>query len=186
MTETLLKPNRRFLAFLLGMISLVFVVALTGVVVQLAGARPSTGQRRILLVMEWLVVGGCLPAWIALVFQIRRPRLAYRAGELVLNVGMFRQLAVPIQYVECFFLGRAAAKLPGSGHLNPRVATVVVRLSESAADYADRDLPRGSGKWKDSYITIYGTWCEPLSVERVNRLNAQFRQSSSGQLPAEP
>jgi hypothetical protein len=32
------------------------------------------------------------------------------------------------------------------------------------------------GAWCDSYVTIRGTWCEPLNGELIRRLNRRLRE----------
>jgi len=87
--------------------------------------------------------------------------------------------------VECFFLGQAASMLPGRGHQQTRVAAVVVRLAESAEDWKQRDVKPALGSWCDGYITIRGTWCEPLSVDVINRLNHLLADATKRLGPSE-
>src|SRR6185503_11484600 len=105
-------------------------------------------------------------------WQMRQPRLAYDEGALLLYLRGSRPIRVPVEIVECFLLGQAPTMLPGKQHEHSEAASVVIRLSESAADWVHRDVKPALGKWCEGYITLRGTWCEPLNVATINRLNA--------------
>jgi len=119
-----------------------------------------------------LLLGG---AWLFLAAtSLRRPRLAYDAGVLHLYLGLGRPAKVPIEIVECFFLGSAASGLPGALGKARRASTVVVRLAESAREWADREVDERLGQWNDGYIVIRGAWCEPLTRSRLEQLNRKL------------
>jgi hypothetical protein len=168
MTERWLHPNRRVQ---LCELALVLLVAVAGVWFGWRNGH-DTGPQAIGLLM---IAGGAAVAFWILV-QMTRPRIGYRDGQLLVNLRMVGALTVPIQHVECFFLGQSSAPLPGGAKWNSRVSTVVVRLSESASQWSHRDVLPVLGKWTDGYITIYGTSCEPLDVQRVNQLNRRLRE----------
>jgi len=52
--------------------------------------------------------------------------------------------------------------------------TVVMRLAESAHQWQYVDVNPKLGSWCDGYVTLRGTWCEPLSLEVVIRLNRRL------------
>lgn len=110
------------------------------------------------------------------VWQARRPRLAYEAGLLLVYLRPHRPWRVPLDDVEGFLLGQGPSFLPGKRYAKAEVATLIVRLAERAEEWARIDIDPRLGTWCGHYITIRGTWCEPLSVELVNRLNARIAE----------
>ncbi|MEX2120108.1 MAG: hypothetical protein WD847_10985 [Pirellulales bacterium] len=110
-------------------------------------------------------------AW--LVRQLLRPRLAYEAGHLLVYLRP-QPLKVPIELVEGFLLGQGPSFLPGKRHRLTETSTLVIRLAERAGEWARIDVPPAMGSWCNHYVTIRGTWCEPLSVELAARLNARL------------
>jgi len=106
-----------------------------------------------------------------LIHTIRMPRVAYNNGYLLLYLKSFEPIRVPIEIVECFFLGQATSQLPTHRGEIVEARTLVIRLAESATEWHRREIKPALGHWCDGYVTIRGTWCEPLSVEQVNRLN---------------
>ncbi|MGE0759762.1 MAG: hypothetical protein AB7F89_08035 [Pirellulaceae bacterium] len=131
-------------------------------------------------VWRWLGIvliglAGLILGW--LVWAARRPRLAYRDGELAVFLTGLRPIRVPIELVECFFLGQGPSLLPmpargESG--GPQTTTLIVRLAEAATEWHHRDVRVRCGHWCEGYITIRGTCCEPLSGEVVGRLNRRL------------
>ena len=45
---------------------------------------------------------------------------------------------------------------------------------DAAHEWRRSETKPSLGHWCDGYITIRGTWCEPLSIELVNRLNTRL------------
>jgi hypothetical protein len=139
------------------------------------------------------LVGACLAnAWLAL-----RPRLEQRAGRLRVRLAAGTVTDLPVDVVECFFLGSdpvVAARpratpgpAPGDAPPTHRVGTLVMRIAERAVarhapPQADRPEPWSSGgavggvwgRWEDGAIVIDGRWCEPLTVELAKRLSARL------------
>ena len=60
----------------------------------------------------------------------------------------------------------------GSG--DTETINLIARLSQRETDWAHRDVKRALGHWCDGYITIRGTWCEPLNSDVVRRLNRRL------------
>jgi hypothetical protein len=86
---------------------------------------------------------------------------------------------VPLEYVEGFLMGQGASFLrPGEPGAS-QVSTVVIRLADRATDFAQRDVKPALGSWCNHYVTIRGTWCEPLSLAVVNRLNSQLADAQA-------
>jgi hypothetical protein len=104
------------------------------------------------------------------------PRLAYTPGHLLVFLSGLRPIGVPIELVECFFLGEAPSLIASRAGRQIKSVTLVVRLAERSKELRQRDVWPWLGQWRDGYITIRGTWCEPLSREIVNRLNSQLAE----------
>jgi len=123
-----------------------------------------------------------------IVLYSRQPRLAYAAGQLQVYLTGLRPIGVPVEIVECFFLGQGPSILPRLPVVLPRrdleAATLIVRLAESATDWKHRDVEPPLGLWCDGYITIRGAYCEPLSGELIAQLNRRLveahREQKSG------
>jgi hypothetical protein len=169
--ETWLRPNGRAVWFgtvlpaLLGLVGLALVVGLPG--------HPPPAWMRV--AGEILAVLG-FGTVLLLLGQLRQPRLAYFQNHLLVALRSGPPLRVPIEVVECFWLGQTPSLLPLKRHERTETSAVVIRLAESAAEWRQRDVKPQLGKWCEGYITIRGTWCEPLSIELVNRLNQRLAE----------
>jgi hypothetical protein len=122
---------------------------------------------------------GPMALWLAsTLYRMRQPRLAFKNGRLLVYLGGLQAIQVPIDIVECFFLGQGPSMLPrsleGKHGEAAETATIVVRLAESAREWHHRDVLASLGQWCEGYITIRGTWCEPLTREVVARLNQRL------------
>lgn len=168
MTEVWLKTNRRAL---LACLIAAGLLALTGVLL----ARGGSGDgMRGYAGLACATIGG-LAALVSVHFMLR-PLVASRHGRMLFYVRLGRPVVLPIEVVECFFLGEAGATLPGRREGSTRVTTVVVRLCETAGAWQRQPVNPLLGHWQDGYIIIRGTWCEPLDFDFVNRLNARLRE----------
>jgi hypothetical protein len=130
------------------------------------------------------IIAGVLAGLSAAAFTIcialaRQPRLAYSDGRLLVYLRRLGPLAVPIDLVEAFLLGQGPSWLAGKKHGRTETTTLVIRLADRAVDWSHRDVDPVLGSWCDGYITIRGTWCEPLTLELVNRLNLRLHQVTS-------
>jgi hypothetical protein len=137
------------------------------------------------------VLGGALVAagavlMLGLAWMCFRPRLALRNEHLLVYLRLGPPLRVPIQIVEGFLLGRAAAFLPSQSRSRAETSALVVRLAESAPQWSHVEVHPALGRWCDGYITIRGTWCEPLSVDFVNHLNARLAEAHGRSRVAAP
>jgi hypothetical protein len=169
--EIWLRTNARAVWF--GMI-LPVAIAILGLVLVtgIGGNTPPLWLRAIggvLLAIALLAVA-------ALASQLRQPRLAYQSGELLIWLRGGAPFRVPIEVVECFWLGQGASMLPGKRHENTEAATIVIRISDKAAEWRHREVKPQLGMWCEGYVTIRGTWCEPLSIDLVNRLNLRLAE----------
>src|SRR5262245_6201328 len=127
------------------------------------------------------ILGACLivvaaMSLVALAWQLRQPRLALVGRHLAVYLRRGEPIRVPLEVIECFLLGQAASQLPARGK-GLKTATVLIRLCPQAAEWVRGDVDARLGQWRDSHFIIRGTWCEPLSVEVVQRLNARLGQA---------
>ncbi len=166
MVRTWLQPNRR--AVLFGML-LPTAPAVIGLLWAL-GIFPQ-GSWPIFQVLGVMLLVLTVPILILLGFQFWLPRIGYRAGYVVFNVHSGRLIRVPVDVVEGFLLGQGPAMLPSERLRQTETTTVVVRLSEKAEEWSRVEVNSRLASWCDSYISIRGTWCEPLDVGVVKRLN---------------
>jgi hypothetical protein len=170
-SETWLRTNSRAMWF--GMaLPAAFLVVGGLLLFGLPGQEPPLPAR---------VLGGALAAFglllaAGMLAQLRRPRLAYRDGQLLVGLTSGPAIQVPIEVVECFWLGQAPSLLPGKRHKHTETASLVIRLAESAHEWHHQEVKPQLGAWCEGYITIRGTWCEPLSIDLVNRLNARLAE----------
>ena len=165
--ECWLRPNYRVM-----IIGMVFPACLLGVSIIL-----STGFLGDLRAVRWVgIFVGSLSMGVLgiLIYVIRLPRIAYANGHLLLYLRSLEPIIIPIHLVECFFLGQASSQLRGRREDDVEATTVVVRIAENAVEWHRRDTKPALGHWCDGYITIRGTWCEPLSIERVDQLNRKL------------
>lgn len=133
----------------------------------------------------WRVGPVALPAVVgaALLAAAARPRLR-RAGErLLVGLSPLRSHAVPLDVVECFFLGsRLEPPRVTDGTVGgERVRTLVMRIAERAHPYAARHTFAPWGRWEEGSVTFDGRWCEPLSVDLVRMLNRALAAAKRGE-----
>jgi len=169
MAEVWLRPNRR--ALMLGL--LLPALLLLGGGWLLAVALWSG------LWIGWSVLAAVvmlvgLGLGLQLVFWMRVPRLAYENQHLLVYLESAVPTRVPIEIVECFFLGQGSSELPKLEGKDPETANVIVRLAESAKDWRHRDVRPTLGHWCEGYITLNGAWCEPIDAEALKRLNQRL------------
>lgn len=164
-----LRTNRR--ALLLG---LIFPGAWLAAALFSMWLSVSSGQ-------PWYFSAVCLalalpPLWMVggLAYGLTCPRIAYEPGELLVFVEMHRATRVPIEIVECFFLGQGPSELPKLAGREPETSNVVIRLAEAAADWKHRTIKPAFGLWCEGYITIRGAWCEPINRDLMQRLNRRL------------
>jgi hypothetical protein len=167
--EIWLRPNRRVL--LAAAIAPLLLVVLGTVVAFDILVEAPLGAR--------LLAGVLASFGVVLLAVLARyagqPRLAYDGRHLLVYLRPSGPIAVSIEVVECFLLGSGVRELPGRPGREVQISQFIVRLAERATEWAQvDDVKPALGKWCGGYITIYGAWCEPLSIELVNRLNARL------------
>lgn len=104
----------------------------------------------------------------------RKPRIGLQSGSLHFYLRPGEPIRVPIDVVEGFLMGQGPALLPGKQRRDDQTVTVVVRLAERASEWSHREVEPRLGAWCDSYVTIRGTWCEPIDEQLVGRLNKKL------------
>ena len=166
MRETWIKPNRRVI--LLGLIPPVLLLLLGLVLVLLL---PRGGVWRIGYWVGWPLVVCASVAIGVLVNFLRLPRLGYENGELLVYLRRSAPDRVPIDMVECFFLGHGPSLMSSTEAKELATSTIVVRLAEAATEWHKIDVLPRLGHWCDGYIVIRGTWCEPINADVLQRLN---------------
>jgi len=129
------------------------------------------------------------PAWIALavslllimglIAQLFRPRVTYCQDHVLFYLKSGSPIAVPIEVVEAFFFGQGPANLPVQITGHSETVNLIARLSQQAPEWGQRDTKPALGRWCDSYVTIRGTWCEPLNGEVLQRLNRRLSEARS-------
>ncbi len=167
MREIWLRTNRRAIAMAYVVPLLLLALGLPLVVLTSLGH-----------VAFWFGMGVlALAALIALALTqlLRQPRLAYESGELLVYLGPGPAERVPIEHVECFFLGQAPSLLAApQAATDGKALAIIVRIAERAREYHDRPSRPQLGQWREGYITIRGTWCEPIHRELLEQLNRRL------------
>jgi hypothetical protein len=111
-----------------------------------------------------------------LFWQLGRPRLAFQNDALYVALGTAAPYRVPIEHVEVFFLGQGPTMLQGMPEDRFSTSNIVVRLAESAQAWKQRPVHPLLGHWCEGYIIIRGTWCEPITPQRMRELNQRLLQ----------
>jgi len=175
MTEVWLHPNRRVL-----LLAAVPVGLLAGVSLALLSLATTAGWR----IAAWLLLSIAVLLTFGLLQQLLRPRIAYREGKVLFYLKSGGPIAVPLPVVEAFFLSQGPAHLPGSRNRAAETMNLVARLSQRESQWAHRKVKPSLGSWCDGYVTIRGTWCEPLTTDVLRRLNRRLGEVSRAQQAA--
>ena len=164
--ETWLSSNRR--AFAVALVLPVVLAAGSAIVI----ARVDLFGWKILAALAALF---SVLVVISLGVLAIQPRLAYHRQHLLVYLGAARPFRLPIEVVEVFFLGQAPSMVHREGDpfddQGPTTSTIVVRLAEKASEWQHRDVRPMLGHWCEGYITLRGTWCQPINEELVKTLN---------------
>jgi hypothetical protein len=173
MYETWLRPNRRAIWF--GCAPPLVLSAIGAWLTVVANSNDRVWLRWI--GMALVMLGTSMI--IALLHQMRRPRIAFQDGQVLFYLRTGAPIAVPAHIVEAFFVGQGPATIPGNRQHRQQCANLVARLSQREADWAQRDVKPALGQWCGGYVTISGTWCEPLDSELIRRLNRRLKEVNS-------
>ncbi len=130
--------------------------------------------------VAWAMVGVGAVLAIGLMGQLGRPRIAFRNGNVLFHLRSGAPVAVPVEAVEAFFLGQGPANLPNVGGKPAETVNLVARISQKAPQWAKVEVKPALGNWCEGYVTIRGTWCEPLDREVIRRLNRRLREIREG------
>ena len=164
--ETWLSSNRR--AFAVALVLPVLLAAGSGLVIAIVDLLALKVLALLAALLSLLVI-------ISLGLLAIQPRLAYQQQYLLVYLGATRPFRLPIEVVEVFFLGQAPSMVHKQGDpfddQGPTTSTIVVRLAEKASEWQQRDVRPMLGHWCDGYITLRGTWCQPITEELVKTLN---------------
>lgn len=171
MAAVWVRSNRRALVW--GMI-LPAALALIGFALMAWWLAVSTRLPTLWLLVAAVLIGIGLLGLLALAREMVRPRLSYAGGRLRVHLGSGPPEEVPIEFVECFFLGQGSSMVRDHSGNEPEVATVIVRIAERAVDYRHRDVKAALGHWCEGYITLRGTWCEPIDNDQLLALNRRL------------
>ena len=121
-----------------------------------------------------------------------RPRLERRGDCLLVRLSPTQVHELPLEIVECFFLGSHSLEPEGvpprDDVVTHRVGTLVVRIAERALAYRERPTFGPWGTWQEGSIVCDGRWCEPLSAERARWLSGRLIEAkrSAAARRAEP
>jgi len=173
MNETWLRTNRRAIWF--GCVPPLIIALVGGWIVFRATGHGGGWSRW--LGAALVVVGSGIV--VMLLRQLRRPRIAYRNGQVLFYLQSGSPIAVPANIVEAFFVGQGPAMLPGGSQNKHQSMNLVARLSQREAEWARREVKPALGQWYDGYVTVRGTWCEPLVPELIRRLNRRLTKVKS-------
>jgi hypothetical protein len=182
MREVWLKQNNR--AILFGMVPPALAILVASL--WLGVLSPSASVWIWGIAWSILIAGMLMLAVLAI--QLRQPRIAYRDGKLFLNLRAGAPVGVPIEVVEAFLMSVGPAMLSGRNDDRRETRTLAIRLADRAEEWASVEVKPALGKWCGGYVTIRGTWCEPLNVALVNRLNqrlAEVQQLNRKRQPGE-
>jgi hypothetical protein len=169
MHETWLRPNRR--AILFGCVPLLFLAAIGGILAFALGDSASQFWHWLGLVL----IVTSLAMIVTMLSQLRHPRIAFRDGTVLFYVRVGQPIAVPVDIVESFFFGQGPAHLPAVTK-QPNTVNLIARLSQRHTEWASQKVRPALGSWCDVYVTIRGTWCEPLNSDLIRRINRRLKE----------
>ena len=157
---------------------LIVVLLLGGGIAAISSVWPAVWLRWIAIALGVVLAG--YACW--LLWQIWVPRVAVGDRQLRLHLTPGSAICVPIEHVECFLLGQGPANL-GKG--KTETATLSIRIAERATEYQQRWVLPMIASWCNGYVTIRGTWTEPLTVDLIRKLNCQLTQAKANPAEAE-
>jgi hypothetical protein len=168
MNEIWLQSNRRTvvaIALAIGLVGLLFAVLSFGMMQSgsVVAARVSGFMAAIVIVAA--AAAGYLGT---------RPRLAFDGRKLRIHIGTAQPALIPIELIEGFLLGKGPSYLSGKDDYKTETSTLIVRIAERAPEWEKVPTNVRVAAWCGHYVTLRGTWTEPLSVDVVNRLNQRL------------
>lgn len=174
--EVWLRGNARPAALL------VAAAIATGTALVVLAVLPQTAAVGLPCAIGFAVLAG--PAVAAVAIAAIQPRLSRRGDMLRVRLAPLAAHDVPVEFVECFFMGSHVLPDPQGRDDVPtqRVGTLVMRVAERATAWQARPTFAPWGSWADGAVVFDGRWCEPLSVELARGLSARLveaRRSSA-------
>jgi hypothetical protein len=169
--EVWLRPNRRPAIVKLSVCAAALVVT---VVVLSVCVPPQTASHWIAAIVATALGLAAASAGVMGWVRASRSRVYCRNGEVMFRLQGDRTIGVPLEVVEAFFLGQGPAHLPHGRDERLESINLVARLSQRASQWHSRSVDPRLGAWCDGYITVRGTYCEPLNVDLVQRLNRRL------------
>jgi hypothetical protein len=113
----------------------------------------------------------------AVAFMAKKERIFLDGSFVMVRTGPASLEKIPLDAVECFFLGSQpldrAGEPVGAEDADFRVGTLVVRIAERFGDIASARRGPWAG-WEDGYLVVDGRWSEPLVVETLRRINGRL------------
>jgi hypothetical protein len=107
----------------------------------------------------------------------RTPRVSLASDAVVVYLRRGKPWRIPLEVVECFFLGQAPSTMRDAEGREVETRNVVIRLAERSVEWHQKPGSEPSlGRWCDGYITVYGSYCEPLDRAVVDRMNHQLAE----------
>jgi len=175
--EIWIRSNRR--ALLIGML-VPLVIVIVGACFVWSGGNSDPNDAGLILGWGSIAIGIALSS--GLLWMMLLPRVAYRNGQVLFFLRLGRPIRVPIEAVEIFLVGQSTA-----GHGPKRdpaeVANLLVRLADRQKEWHNCQVHSVLADWKDGYVTLRGTWCEPVSptlLKKLNRRLAELRRAREG------
>ncbi|TWU24597.1 hypothetical protein [Bythopirellula polymerisocia] len=172
MPEVWLRSNRRVIA--LGLLP----VALLSVAGVLLYVKAESSLLAI-VAFGFLALSGLL--LFVIMKQLFSPRVAYSEGYVLFYLKAGPPIAVPVHVVEAFFLGQGPAHLPLVPADSRLAINLVARLSQKETQWAEVEVKPALGRWSEGYVSIRGSWCEPLTGDLIRRLNRRLGEVSREQ-----
>ena len=168
-----LTSNLRLAGLLAGLA--VFLVAVSLVLCGIA-LRFTGGISLVMLLCA--AVLGTLGGTVGAVASMAKKARVFLDGAFVMvRTGPASLEKIPLDAVECFFLGSQpldrAGEPVGVENADFRVGTLVVRIAERFGDIASARRGPWAG-WEDGYLVVDGRWSEPLVVETLRRINGRL------------
>jgi hypothetical protein len=120
---------------------------------------------------------------LVMLYQLNRPRIAYRNGQVLFYLRAGKPIEVPVEVVEAFFFGQGLANLPPwlSTHEETETVNLVARLSQRFPQWSQMCIKPALGRWQEGYVVLNGSWCEPLSDSMIRRLNRRLGEVTRAQ-----
>ena len=168
-----LRSNLRLAGLLAVIASFLFLssLAICGVALWFSGGLSGVA----FLFSAGLGILSCIIGYLA--FTAKQGRIFLKDSELIVRIGPASVERLPLDAVECFFLGSKPLDHSGdpvaSDEAAFRVGTLVVRVAERYGHLASgRRGPWAC--WEDGYLVVDGRWSEPLVVETLRRINGRL------------